>query len=65
MIIFWIIYISGIIATLLAFYHTLEVGEEVSLLGLFFVLAGSLFSWATFCVLILVVHGDKIVFKKK
>ena len=65
MIIFWIIYILGIIATLWIFYHTLEVGEEVSLLGLSFVLVSSLFSWGTFLIVILVVHGDKIVFKKK
>lgn len=65
MVIFWIIYISGIIVTLLTYYHTLEVGEEVSLLGLFFVLASSLFSWGTFLIIILVVYGDKIVFKKE
>lgn len=65
MVIFWIIYISGIIATLWTYYHTLEVGEEVSLLGLSFVLVSSLFSWGTFFIIILVVYGDKIVFKKK
>lgn len=65
MIIFWIIYISGIIATLWICYYNLKSGEEVTLSELSFVMVGSLFSWITFITTILVIYGDKIVLKKK
>ena len=65
MVIFLIIYISGIIATLWVSYHNLESGEEVSLLDLLFIVILSLFSWVAFIVTILLIYGDKIVFKKK
>lgn len=65
MIIFWIIYISGIIATLWVSYHNMESGEEVSLLDLSFIVILSLFSWVAFIVTILLIYGDKIIFKKK
>ena len=65
MIIFLIIYILGIIATLWAYYYNLKSGEEVDLLELSFSIASSLFSWVTFIILILVIYGDKVVFTKK
>lgn len=65
MIIFLIIYILGIIATLWAYYYKLESGEEVSLLDLSFTIMTSLFSWVTFIILMLETHGDEVVFKKK
>ncbi len=65
MIVLLIVYILGIIATLWAYYYSLESGEEIDLLELSFSIASSLFSWVTFIILILVVYGDKIVFTKK
>lgn len=65
MIIFLIIYILGIIATLWAYYYKLESGEEVSLLDLSFTIMTSLLSWFTFVLLIISIHGDEVVFKKK
>ena len=65
MIIFLIIYILGIIATLWAYYYNLKSGEEVSLYEIVFALTSSLFSWITFIILILVIYGDGVVFKKK
>jgi hypothetical protein len=62
---FWIIYILGIVATLWIYFHNLENDYEVSLLELFFVISGVLFSWFTFIIAILVIYGDKTVFKKK
>ena len=65
MIIFLIIYILGIIASLWLGYYSLESGEEVSLYEIVFALTSSLFSWITFIILILVIYGDGVVFKKK
>lgn len=65
MIIFLIIYLMGIIATLWTYYYSLESGEEVSLYEVVFALISSLFSWITFIILILVIYGDEVVFKKK
>lgn len=65
MIIFWFIYILGIVVTLWTCYHALKVGDEVPLIVFFSVLICSLFSWVSFCTVILIIYGDKIVFKKK
>ena len=65
MITFLIIYILGIIATLWAYYYSLESGAEISVTELSVCIATSLFSWITFIVLILAIYGDKIVFTKK
>jgi len=62
---FWIIYILGIIATLWIYFHNLESDYEVSLLELFFVISGVLFSWFAFIIAVLAIYGDKTVFKKK
>ena len=65
MIIFLIIYALGIIAALWTYYYSLKSGEEVSLFDLLFIVLLSLFSWVAFIVTILLIYGDKIVFKKK
>lgn len=65
MIIFLIVYILGVIATLWASYYSLESGKEVSLFDLVFTVILSLFSWAAFIVVILFMYGSKTVFKKK
>lgn len=64
MVIFWIIYILGIIATIWTYYHNLRSGEEITLSELLFVIVGCLFSWFAFVILILSIYGDEIVFKK-
>ena len=65
MIIFWIIYILGIIATIWTFYHNLSSGYEITLSELLFAIIGSLFSWIGFVILIMSIYGDETVFKKK
>ena len=65
MIVFLIIYILGIIATLWTYYYSLESREEVPLFVLPFFIMSALFSWITFIILILVIYGDEVVFKKK
>lgn len=65
MVIFWIIYISGIITTLWTYYYNLRSGYEISLSELLFIIIGSLFSWIAFVILIISIYGDDTVFKKK
>lgn len=65
MIMFLIIYILGIIATLLTYYYNLDNGYEISLSELLVVIIGSLFSWFAFMILIIVIYGNDTVFKKK
>lgn len=65
MILFFTIYILGIIASLYLVYHSMEKGEEASLSEVAFYIIVSLFSWFAFLIEILVEYGDKIVFKKK
>lgn len=65
MIIFWIIYILGMIATIWTYYHNLDSGTEISLSELMFIIIGCLFSWFAFVILILSIYGDETIFKKK
>ena len=65
MVTFLIIYILGIIATLLTYYYNLDSGYEVSLSELIYVMIGSLFSWIAFAILIISINKNKTVFKKK
>jgi len=65
MIIFWIIYILGIIATIWTFYHNLSSGYEITISELLFIIIGSLFSWIGFVILIMSIYGDETMFKKK
>lgn len=65
MIIFLIIYILGIIASLWLGYYSLESGEEVSIGDLMVAIITSLCSWITFIILISVAYGDEVVFIKK
>lgn len=62
------IYILGIIAYLLTIwigYRNLDSGTEITLSDLTFYLIMGVFSWIAFSSAILVMNGDKIVFKKK
>lgn len=65
MITFLIIYILGIIATLWTYYYNLSSGSEISLSELLFIIICSSFSWLAFVILILLIHGDDTIFKKK
>lgn len=60
-----LIYILGIIATLYFIYHTTDIGTEVTLIELSFIILVSGFSWLAFIIAILIIYGDKIVLKKK
>lgn len=60
-----LIYILGIIATLYFIYHTIDSGTEVTLIELSFIILVSGFSWLAFIIAILIIYGDKTVFKKK
>lgn len=65
MILFFTIYILGIIASLYLVYYSMEKGEEVTLAEIMFFIVASLFSWLAFLIVILAEYGDNIVFKKK
>lgn len=65
MIVFFTIYILGIITSLYFLYYSMEKGDELSLSEFFLCIIGSLFSWLAFLVIILAKYGDEIVFKKK
>lgn len=66
MITFWIIYILGVIATLWTYYYNLESGDEVSLSELLAIIIASLLSsWFAFVILLILIYGNKTVFKKK
>lgn len=66
MVTFLIIYILGIIATLLTYYYNLESGDEVSLSELLAIIIASLLSsWFAFVILLILIYGNKTVFKKK
>ena len=60
-----LIYILGIIATLYFIYHTIDSRTEVTLIELSFIILVSGFSWLAFIIAILIIYGDKTVFKKK
>ena len=65
MIIFWIIYILGVIATLYLFYYKLDKGCAVSIMDLIIVVMMSSFSWIMVFILLITIYGDKTVFIKK
>ncbi len=65
MLIFLLIYVPGIIATLWFLYHMLRSGEKVTLAGLLLGILVSSWSWFTFIIIIMVAYGDKTVFEKK
>lgn len=65
MILFFTIYILGIIASLYLMYHSMKKGDELCLSEFLLCITGSLFSWIAFLVVILARYGDDIVFKKK
>ena len=60
-----IIYLSGVIATVVLFYRTLEKGCKVTVFELFFGFLLSLCSWVAFISMLFMIYGDKEVFTKK
>ena len=60
-----IIYLSGVIATAVLYYCTLEKGCKVTVFELFFSLLLSLCSWVAFILMLFIIYGDKEVFTKK
>lgn len=58
-------YVLGIIASLWLWYHNLDSGTEITLSYLSFGILLSVFSWAAVFILIMIIYGDKTVFKKK
>lgn len=65
MIYIFLIYILGIIATQWIWYHNLDRGSEITLSDLSIDILMSVFSWVSFFILIMIIYGDKTVFKKK
>lgn len=65
MILFFTIYILGIILSLYLMYHSMEKGDELNLSEFLLCITGSLFSWIAFLVVIIARYGDDIVFRKK
>ena len=63
--IYVLIYLLGIIATLWTWYHTLDRGTKITLSDLTFAILMSLFSWLTFFILTIIVYGDTTIFEKK
>lgn len=60
-----LIYILGMIASLWLWYHNFDSGSEITLSDLLFGILLSVFSWAAVFILIMIIYGDKTVFKKK
>ena len=65
MTLFWIIYILGVVATVLLFYFTLEKGTKVTVMDIAFILVISIFSLVSFIISLLFIYSDEIVFTKK
>lgn len=60
--IYILIYVIGIIATLWVIYRSMDSGDEFTLIEF---LIFCVFSWLAFIIVIMLKYGDKTVFKKK
>lgn len=65
MILFWIIYILGFIATVLLLYSSLEHGAKITIGDIMFALIISGFSWLAFVIILGVLFVNYVVFTKK
>lgn len=65
MILFWIIYLLGVVATALLLYCGLEHGERITISDIAFALLIIIFSWLTFVTTLIILFGDYEVFTKK
>ena len=60
-----IIYLSGVIATAVLLYLSLEKGYKVLIFDLLFGFLLSLCTWIAFFIILFIIYGDKEVFTKK
>ena len=65
MILFWTIYLLGVVATILLLYYSLEHGLEITVGDIVFALIISMFSWLTFVICFVIFFADYVVFTKK
>lgn len=65
MLIFLLIYILGIIATLWTWYHVLDSGTKITLSDLTIAILMCVFSWIAFIGVIIIVYGNTTIFEKK
>ena len=65
MILFWTIYLLGVVATILLLYYSLEHGLEITVGDIVFALIISMFSWLTFVICFVILFADYVVFTKK
>jgi hypothetical protein len=65
MTLFWIIYLLGVIATVLLLYYSLEHGSKITIGDIVFVLVISMFSWLAFVICLVIFFADYVVFIKK
>ena len=65
MILFWIIYLLGVVATVLLLYYGLEHGEEITIGDIAFALVISVCSWLAFIIAFIIFFADYVVFTKK
>jgi hypothetical protein len=65
MILFWIIYLLGVVATVLLMYSSLEHGGEITVGDIVCTLMISIFSWLAFVIFLIMCFSDHVVFTKK
>lgn len=65
MIVFWIIYLFGVVATVLLLYCSLEHGYKITIGDIGFTLIISVFSWVAFVFALGMFFADYVVFTKK
>ena len=65
MILFLIIYILGVVATMLLLYCSLEHGAKITIGEIAFAFVMSGFSWLSFFTALIVFFADRVVFTKK
>lgn len=65
MILFLIIYLLGVVATVLLIYSSLEHGYKITVGNIAYTLMISIFSWLAFVLVLFICFSDYIVFTKK
>lgn len=65
MILFWIIYLLGVFATMLLLYYSLEHGEKITIGDIAFALVISVCSWLAFIIAFIIFFANYVVFTKK
>lgn len=65
MILFWIIYLLGVVATVLLLYCSLGHGVKITIGDTVLALVISVFSWLAFVFILIMFFADYVVFIKK